>query len=223
MDTKDIKNTGESLIINEIFHSVQGESSFAGRRCVFIRLSYCNIRCSYCDTQYAFDEGEELNISQILSVVQEYGCRLVEVTGGEPLFQSNVHSLMRRLCDEGYEVLLETGGSLSIEKVDPRVKKIIDFKCPSSKMVKKNLWENVRYLARDDEVKFVIGTREDYDWAKEKIAEHRLLEKSSVLMSVVFGELEPIRLAEWILSDKLDARFQLQIHKFIWHPSTRGV
>lgn len=223
MTQKLIQTTLDTLVINEIFHSIQGESSHMGRPCVFVRLTYCNLRCSYCDTEYAFYEGEEMSIAEIMKIVRGYNCKLVEVTGGEPLWQENVHALMKRLCNEGFEVLLETGGSLSIASVDPRVKRIVDFKCPSSKMMKKNLWENVRYLKPTDEVKFVIGNREDYEWAKQMIETHKLHERCPLLMSVVFGELEPIQLAEWILADKLDVRFQLQMHKYIWSPETRGV
>ena len=218
-----IQTNPHTLVINEIFHSIQGESSHMGRPCVFIRLTYCNIRCSYCDTEYAFYEGKEMSIDEIIEVVKGYQCKLVEVTGGEPLFQANVHELLTRLCDEGYEVLLETGGSLDISKVDYRVKRILDFKCPSSKMMKKNLWENVNYLKAGDEVKFVIGNREDYEWSKQMIREHRIDERCPILMSVMFGELEPVTLAEWILEDKLSVRFQLQMHKYIWSPDTRGV
>lgn len=218
-----LKNTPDKLVINEIFHSIQGESSYMGRPCVFVRLTYCNIRCSYCDTAYAFHEGKEMTIDEIAHTVSGYGCKLVEITGGEPLYQENVHPLMKRLCDEYYEVLLETGGSLDISVVDPRVKRIVDFKCPSSKMMKHNLWENIRHLKSGDEVKFVIGTREDYDWAKNMIGEHEIAKRCPVLMSVVFGELEPVTLSEWILADKLNVRFQLQMHKYIWSPETRGV
>ena len=223
MSDRPMKNTPGTLVIHEIFHSLQGESSRAGLPCVFVRLTYCNIRCSYCDTEYAFHEGKEMTIDQILAVVRGYGCNLVEVTGGEPLFQENVHPLLTRLCDEGFEVLVETGGSLDISPVDSRVRQIVDFKGPSSGMMKKNLWENVRHLKETDEVKFVIGDREDYDWARARIAEHRIGERSPILMSVVFGKLEPAELAGWILADKLTVRFQLQMHKFVWHPETRGV
>jgi len=211
------------LVVNEIFHSIQGESSHAGRPCAFIRLAYCNMRCFYCDTEYAFFDGKEMLIADIVGAVRGFGCKLVEVTGGEPLFQANVHELMIRLCDEGYEVLLETGGSLDISKVDGRVKRIVDFKCPSSGMVKKNLWENAGYLSTSDEVKFVIGDREDYDWAKRVIGEYQIDRHCPILMSVVFGKLEPVHLAGWILEDKLNVRFQLQMHKYIWSPETRGV
>jgi 7-carboxy-7-deazaguanine synthase len=164
-----------------------------------------------------------MSIDEIMAAVRGYNCKLVELTGGEPLFQANVHELMGRLCDEGFEVLLETGGSLDISRVDPRVKRIVDFKCPSSKMMKMNRWENVDYLKEGDEVKFVVGNREDYEWTKQKISEHQLDRRCSILMSVVFGELEPVQLAEWILEDKLNVRFQLQAHKYIWSPETRGV
>jgi len=218
-----VKNNPHTLVINEIFHSIQGESSHSGRPCVFIRLTYCNIRCSYCDTAYAFERGSEKTIDAIMETVRAYHCRLVEVTGGEPLYQANVHELLTRLCDEDFEVLLETGGTLDISRVDPRVKRIVDFKCPSSAMMKKNLWENTQHLKLTDEVKFVIGNREDFDWAKEMIARYRIGRRCPLIMSTVFGQLEPIQLAEWILEDGLDVRFQLQTHKYIWHPDVRGV
>ena len=212
-----------ALVVNEIFFSIQGESSFAGRPCVFVRLTYCNIRCSYCDTEYAFTEGEEMSIAGIVKRVGEYRCGLVEITGGEPLVQENVHELIAGLCGLGYEVLLETGGTLDISGIDARVRRIVDFKCPSSGMEKKNRWENAAYLKEGDEVKFVIGTREDYDWAKGKMAEHSLELRCPVLMSVVFGRLEPVRLAEWIHSDRLNVRLQLQMQKYLWDPKARGV
>lgn len=211
------------LIVNEIFYSIQGESSLAGLPCVFVRLTGCNLRCTYCDTAYAFHEGKSLSLDEILSVVGRHGCRLVEVTGGEPLVQEGVYELMTRLCEEGYETLLETGGSLDIGRVDPRVKRIVDFKCPGSGMEKKNLWENVRYLKDSDEVKFVIGNREDFDWSVAKIREYDIDQKAPILMSVVFGELPPLELAGWILESGVGARMQLQMHKYIWDPATRGV
>jgi 7-carboxy-7-deazaguanine synthase len=164
-----------------------------------------------------------MTIDEIMAEVSNYGCKLVEVTGGEPMFQSNVHELLDRLVADGFEVLLETGGSLSLERVNRAVKKIVDFKCPTSGMEKKNLWSIVNDLLPHDEVKFVIGSREDFDWCKQKIAEHHLDERCALLMSVVFGALEPVTLAEWVLADSLDVRFQLQMHKFIWTPETRGV
>jgi len=204
------------LKVNEIYHSIQGESSKSGLPCVFVRLTYCNLRCTYCDTEYAFYEGEDKSIEKIINEVKKYNCKLVEVTE-ESL------DLMRRLCDEGFDVMLETGGSLPIKDIDERVLIIMDLKCPSSKMEKKNLYENIDYLKPNDELKFVIGNREDYDWSKEIISKYDLINKSEILFSVVFGELEPVSLVYWIIEDKLDVRFQLQMHKYIWHPETKGV
>lgn len=195
----------------------------AGLPCIFIRLTYCNLRCSYCDTEYAFYEGTDYAIEEILTEIKKYNCNLVEVTGGEPLVQKEVLPLMKILCDSGYDVLIETGGSLSIKEVDQHVKVIMDFKCPSSKMAEKNLFENINYLKKNDEVKFVIGNREDYDWSKNIIDKYQLTEKCAVLFSNVFSELEPIQLAEWILKDNLKVRFQIQMHKYIWSPIKRGV
>jgi len=212
------------LKINEVFYSIQGESTKAGLPCVFVRLTYCNIRCVYCDTEYAFYEGVDRSIEEIIDTVNSYGCKLVEITGGEPLVQENVHILMSKLSDMGYEVMLETGGSLPIENVDKRVKVIMDLKTPYSKMEKKNRYENIQYLKPNDEVKFVIGSREDYDWAKEILNKYDLLNKvEQVLFSPVFDKVENVELANWILEDKLNVRFQLQMHKYIWHPETRGV
>ncbi len=223
MQAKTIQNTNDTLTINEIFYSIQGESTHAGLPCVFIRLTYCNLRCNYCDTAYAFNEGTQMKISDIIDKVKSYGCKLVEVTGGEPLLQENVHPLMEILCDEGYEVLLETSGSIDISSVDVRVKRIVDFKCPGSGMEKKNIWENVHYLKKDDEVKFVVGDKTDYEWTKRKIDEFGLLDKCIVLMSPVYGAIDPKILAGWILEDNLNVRFQLQLQKYIWSPETRGV
>lgn len=209
--------------VNEIFFSIQGESSRAGLPCVFVRLTYCNLRCSYCDTEYAFYEGTDFSIGEIVNRVKSYDCKLVEITGGEPLMQSECLDLMKQLCDEGFEVLIETSGSLSIKDIDSRVKIIMDLKCPSSGMEKKNLYDNIDLLKLADELKFVIGSREDYEWSKEIISKHELNKKCGILFSVVFGLLEPITLVNWILEDKLDVRFQLQMHKFIWHPETKGV
>ncbi len=211
------------LKVNEIYYSIQGESTFAGKPCVFIRLTYCNLRCSYCDTEYAFYEGEDKSIEEVIEEVKKYDSKLVEVTGGEPLVQKEAIHLMRKLCDDGYEVLLETGGSLPIDSVDKRVRVILDLKCPSSKMKGKNLYENLDHLKPIDEVKFVIGTREDYEWAKEIINKYKINEKCEILFSVVFNKLEPLTLTNWILEDKLNVRFQLQMHKFIWKPEERGV
>jgi len=211
------------LKINEIFYSIQGESSLAGLPCIFIRLTYCNLRCSYCDTEYAFYEGTDYKFEEILAKIKKYDCNLIEVTGGEPLVQKEVLPLMKILCDSGYDVIIETGGSLSIKEIDKRVKIIMDLKCPSSKMAEKNLYENIDVLKPNDEVKFVIGNRQDYDWSKNVISQYWLTEKCSVLFSNVFEELKPIQLAEWILEDNLKVRFQIQMHKYIWDPKKRGV
>lgn len=212
------------LKVNEIFHSIQGEGASAGLPCVFVRLTYCNLRCTYCDTEYAFYDGKDLSISEVINEVKKYDCRLVEITGGEPLVQMReCLDLMKYLCDEDFEVLIETGGSLSIKNIDPRVKIIMDLKCPSSGMEKKNLYDNLDFLKSNDELKFVIGNREDYDWTLDVIKKYELANKFGILFSVVFGELEPVQLVNWILENKLTVRFQLQMHKFIWHPETKGV
>lgn len=224
IEVRDPRIRGDVLKINEIFHSIQGESTKAGLPCVFVRLTYCNIRCVYCDTEYAFYEGVDKSIDEIIDKVKSYGCNLVEITGGEPLVQENVHVLMSMLCDLGYEVMLETGGSLPIENVDKRVKVIMDLKTPHSRMEKKNRYENIQHLKPNDEVKFVIGSREDYEWSKEILSKYGLVKKvEQVLFSPVFDKVENIELANWILEDKLSVRFQLQMHKYIWHPETRGV
>jgi len=209
--------------VNEIYYSVQGESTKAGLPCVFIRLTYCNLRCTYCDTEYAFFEGRDFSLEEILAEVKKYNCKLVELTGGEPLVQSESLELMKLLCDSGYEALLETSGSLPIETVDPRVKIIMDLKCPSSNMEKKNLYQNISFLKKSDEVKFVLGSREDYEWTKAIMHQNDLQKRCEILFSVVFGKLEPAMVVEWILEDNLQVRFQLQMHKFIWHPEQKGV
>lgn len=214
---------GLSLKINEIFVSIQGESSYAGRPCVFIRLTHCNLRCSYCDTEYAFFEGREMTIGQIIQKVADYRCNLVEVTGGEPLIQKNVHVLMKILCDSGYEVLLETAGHMDVSPVDPRVIKIMDVKCPSSGESEKIHWENLGSLNSRDELKFVIGDRTDFDWAVKIISERQLDKKNQILFSPVYGHIDNRQLAEWILQEKLPVRMQLQMHKYIWDPGKRGV
>ncbi|MEW5843664.1 MAG: radical SAM protein [Bacteroidota bacterium] len=211
------------LKINEIYRSIQGESSKAGLPCVFVRLTYCNLRCSYCDTEYAFYDGKDMSVEEIISEVKKYDCKLIEITGGEPLFQDESIELMKRLCDEGFDVMLETGGSLPIKDIDKRVMIILDLKCPSSKMMKKNLYENLDFIKPTDEIKFVIGTREDYDWTKDILKKYELEKKCSILLSVVFGALEPAKLVEWMLEDNLKVRFQLQMHKFIWEPTAKGV
>lgn len=209
--------------INEIFYSIQGESSKVGLPCIFIRLTFCNLRCTYCDTEYSFYEGKDYSVDEILTEIKKYKCNLVEITGGEPLVQNESLELMKILSDQNYEVLLETGGSLSIENVDKRVKIILDFKTPSSKMEKKNFYENIKFLKPNDEVKFVIGDREDFEWSKNLITEHKLDEKCEILFSPVFGKIEYKQLSEWILQDNLNVRFQIQLHKHIWEPNQRGV
>lgn len=212
-----------ALKINEIFYSIQGESSHSGKPCVFVRLSHCNLRCSWCDSTYTFHEGQSMRLDKILGQVAAYPCQLVEVTGGEPLAQVESLELMQRLCESGYQVLLETSGSLDISAVDPRVHRIVDFKCPGSGMADRNLWRIVADLRPTDEVKFVIADHEDYRWARAAIHEHRIDERCPVLMSPVFGDLENIALADWILADGLSVRFQVQLHKYVWDPTTRGV
>ena len=211
------------LKVNEIFHSIQGESTHAGRPCVFVRLTYCNLRCSFCDTEYAFFEGRERPLEEILAEVARYGCRLVEVTGGEPLIQKETTVLLERLLDEGYEVLLETSGAWPIETVPEGVRIIMDLKAPGSGMVEKNRWENLRHLHGNDEIKFVICDRPDYEWARGVVAEHDLTARHTVLFSPSFGQLAPDELAAWILADRLPVRLQLQMHKLIWSPAARGV
>lgn len=211
------------LKVNEIFHSIQGESTHAGRPCVFVRLTYCNLRCTWCDTAYAFFEGVERSLDDIVAEVTAYGCPLVEVTGGEPLIQRETTDLLQRLLGAGLEVLLETSGSWPIETVPEGVRIIMDVKAPGSGMAGRNRWENLRHLDADDEVKFVLADRADYEWARGIVGEHDLTARHAVLFSPVFGALDPQQLAEWILADGLPVRMQLQLHKLIWSPATRGV
>ncbi|MFZ1976836.1 MAG: radical SAM protein [Bacteroidota bacterium] len=213
----------ESLIINEIFFSIQGESTQAGRPCVFVRLTACDLRCVWCDTAYAFTEGTEMSFDLIAGKVKDYGCNLVEITGGEPLMQENVCAFMQRLCGDGYEVMIETGGHRDIGRVDHRVKRIMDIKCPGSRMEKRNRWENIDLLTPSDEVKFVIADESDYAWAKDVVSRYNLPARCTVLFSPVFGKMENRKLAEWILQDRLPVLFQLQMHKYIWDPTARGV
>ena len=212
-----------SLKINEIYYSVQGESTHSGCPCIFIRLTYCNLRCSYCDTEYAFYDGKDMEITYIMSEIKRWDCNLVEVTGGEPLFQDECIDLLNELVNSNYEVMLETGGSLSISDVPKKVVKIVDFKCPSSGMVKKNLWSIVDDLQAHDEVKFVIGNREDFDWAKDRITEYSLDKICTLLFSPTFGAIDPQQIIEWILAENLPVRMQLQMHKMIWSPEEKGV
>jgi 7-carboxy-7-deazaguanine synthase len=212
-----------TLVINEIFFSIQGESTRAGQPCVFVRLTGCDLRCSWCDTAYAFEEGTAMSFGNILTKVKSYNCKLVEITGGEPLAQEHVLSLMQRLCDDGFEVMIETGGHRDIGKIDPRVKRIMDIKCPGSKMDKRNRWDNIPLLTANDEVKFVLADYADYEWAKTILQQYQLPSRCTVLFSPVFGSLNNRELAEWMLRDNVKATYQLQLHKYIWDPTTRGV
>jgi 7-carboxy-7-deazaguanine synthase len=212
------------MIVNEIFFSIQGESSFMGLPCAFIRLAACNLRCSYCDTEYAFSEGEEKSVSEILGAIRPYATRLVLVTGGEPMLQESVHDLFRVLLEAGYTVCLETGGQVSLRDVDPRVRKIMDIKCPGSGMDSGNHFQNIEYLTRDDEVKFVVGDRADFDWACAIIHANRLPDRvGTVLLSPVYGKLPYAQLAQWVLECGLRVRMQLQLHRIIWPDIKRGV
>ncbi len=212
------------LTINEIFYSIQGESTRAGQPCVFVRLTACDLRCSWCDTPYAFDEGRKMSIDEVVAAVEQHGCPLVEITGGEPLLQEDVYALMSKLGAGGKTVMLETGGHRSIARVPRDVLKIVDIKCPGSGEADKNDWTNLDTLAPHDEVKFVIKDRRDYEFARDVIERHDLAGRTgAVLMSPVHGVLEPRILSEWMLADRLPARLQVQLHKYIWTPTTRGV
>ena len=212
------------LTVNEIFHSVQGESTYAGRPCVFVRLTGCDLRCSWCDTPYAFHEGTRRELDDVLRQVESYDCPLVEVTGGEPLLQQGVYPLMQRLLDAGQTVLLETGGHRSTAQVPPGVVTILDVKCPGSGEGARMDWQNLDRLRPHDEVKFVVADREDYEFAREVTARHDLARRTAAVhLSPVHGVLEPRTLAEWALADRLPARVQLQLHKYIWDAQTRGV
>jgi len=212
------------LTVNEIFHSIQGESTHAGRPCVFVRLTACDLRCSWCDTAYAFHEGRKMTVDDVVSQVGSYGCDVVEITGGEPLLQADVYPLMQRLLDEGRTVLLETGGHRSVEQVPAGVVRVIDVKCPGSGEADKNHWPNLAQLRPSDEVKFVIKDRADYDYARDVVERHALIGRcAALLFSPVHGVLDPRQLAEWILADRLPVRLQLQVHKYVWGADVRGV
>jgi 7-carboxy-7-deazaguanine synthase len=208
--------------ITEIFFSIQGESSHAGRPCVFVRLTGCNLRCTWCDSEYTFTGGERMSIDDIAARVRSYGCNLVEITGGEPLAQKEAFALIERLCNDGFEVLIETSGSIDIAPVDRRAKLILDIKCPGSGEVEKNRWANLDDLRPHDELKFVISDRTDYEWARALIAEKRL-SRWTVLLSPVWGRMDMKALAEWMLADRVPARFQTQLHKHIWGADVHGV
>jgi len=212
------------LTINEIFYSIQGESTRAGRPCVFVRLSACDLRCSWCDTPYAFHEGTKRSVDEVVAEVERHGCPLVEITGGEPLLQEDVYPLMDRLLACGLTVMLETGGHRPVTRVPPAVVKIVDVKCPGSGEASKNDWGNLDRLSPHDELKFVVQDRADYEFARELIGRHALSSRcAAILISPVHGVLDPKTLSDWMLADHLPARLQLQMHKYIWSPSTRGV
>jgi 7-carboxy-7-deazaguanine synthase len=213
-----------SLTINEIYKSIQGESTWAGLPCVFVRLTFCDLRCTYCDTAHAFYAGTKMSLPQIVEQVVAFRCPLVEITGGEPLLQRNVLPLMAELCDRGETVLIETSGAHDISGIDSRVHRIMDLKTPDSGESQRNRYENILHLTERDEVKFVIGSRDDYVWSKEMIGKFDLVSRcGTVLLSPVFGRIDPREIVEWVLEDNLRVRFQLQLHKFIWSPEAKGV
>jgi len=209
--------------ICEIFYSIQGESTFSGLPCIFIRTSGCNLRCSYCDTKFAYKEGYEMGVYEILEKIKQYNCRLLEITGGEPLLQEKIYELINQVINKGYTIILETNGSLLIDRLPKQVIKILDIKCPGSCQSDLMNFKNLNYLNKEDQIKFVIMDRVDYDYAKEVILNNKLVDRVNILFSPVHEILEPKRLAEWILRDNLNVRLQIQLHKIIWDPLMRGV
>ena len=218
-----MNHSSSHLQVTEIFHSIQGESTFAGQPCVFVRLTGCSLRCTWCDTTYAFSGGKQMTVDAIIQEVQRYQSPLVEITGGEPLDQPETFSLISQLCDQSLTVLIETGGAIDIAPVDRRAHVILDVKCPGSGMTDRMYWANLESLTEKDEAKFVIKDRLDYDWAVDVVRQYQLSDRCAVLFSPVFGELSLQSLAEWILHDRLPIRFQVQLHKYIWDPQMRGV
>jgi 7-carboxy-7-deazaguanine synthase len=211
------------LLIHEIYRSLQGESTFAGLPCVFVRLAVCDARCTWCDTPHAFTQGSLWELEAVVRRVQEDADSLVEITGGEPLLQDEVFPLMTRLADLGRTVLLETSGAHDVRRVDDRVHIILDLKCPDSGECAGNYWPNLEILKPTDEIKLVIASRVDFDWAADTIRTHQLDRRFTVLLSPAFGQVEPLQLAQWLLASRLQVRMQLQMHKFIWDPQARGV
>jgi 7-carboxy-7-deazaguanine synthase len=212
------------LTVNEIFYSIQGESTRAGQPCVFVRLTACDLRCTWCDTPYAFYEGTKRSIDEVVADAEQYECSLIEITGGEPLLQDDVYPLMERFLDRGCTVMLETGGHRSIARVPKPVIKIVDVKCPGSGEAEKNCWENLAVLSPHDEVKFVVQDRRDYEYALDVVKAYDLSSRAAaVLFAPVTGVLAPVTLSEWMLADHVPARLQVQLHKIIWDPGTRGV
>jgi 7-carboxy-7-deazaguanine synthase len=219
-----VKGIQVSLLVNEIFYSIQGESTYSGRPCIFVRLTGCNLRCSYCDTRYAYEQGVNMELTEIINRIAAHRCRLVEITGGEPLLQSQTPILIYKLLENGYEVMLETNGSLDISRVDGRCIKIVDIKCPTSGESDKNDLENLKRLGSKDQVKFVIENRMDYEYAKQTMdSTCPDFPEEQILFSPVSGGIAPSRLAEWILEDNLNVRLHLQLHKIIWPDRKRGV
>ena len=219
------KSAEKTLItVNEIYASIQGESTWAGLPCTFVRLTFCDLRCSYCDTEYAFYEGTKRSVADVVSEVGNHRIPLVEITGGEPLLQKGVLPLMKALCDNNHTVLVETSGAHDISPIDPRVHRIMDLKTPGSGECDRNLFGNIEHLTSRDEIKFVIAGRADHDWAADRIREYELDKRcGTVLFSPVFGKVDPRHMVEWILADQLPVRFQLQMHKFVWEPTKRSV
>lgn len=211
------------LLVHEIYRSIQGESTFAGLPCVFVRLTACMARCVWCDTPHAFKEGQLLSLDEVLGRVNAFACPLVELTGGEPLLQPEAFTLMTALADAGKTVLLETSGLLSLEGVDARAHVIMDLKCPDSGECEQNHWQNLQLLKPSDQIKFVIASRRDFDWTELIIREHALDRRFTILLSAVFGSVKPLELVEWLLASKLQVRMQLQLHKYIWDPTARSV
>lgn len=207
--------------ITEIYQSIQGESSYAGMPCVFVRTTGCDLRCSWCDSEFTFSGGTSMTLEQIMAEVEKYACGLVELTGGEPMLQPEIYELAERLADSKHTVLIETGGHRDLSRLDSRVIRIMDLKCPASGECEKNLWSNLEHLRPADEVKFVIADRTDYDWTLATIREHGLEDRVRLLISTAFGKIEPAKVVAWMLEDKLRARFQLQLHKYIWEPEER--
>jgi len=209
--------------VYEIFKSIQGETSYAGTPFIFIRTTGCNLRCRWCDTTYAYDEGEDYSIDEIVRILGKYDCRNVVITGGEPLLQEDTPLLAEYLVKNGYNVFVETNGSINVSGLHPDVIKILDIKCPGSGMAENIEWDNLKVLSSRDEVKFIVADYNDYVWAKSVIESYHLTDVCSVLIAPVFSSLEPKQLAEWIINDSLNVRLQLQLHKYIWGPDARGV
>jgi 7-carboxy-7-deazaguanine synthase len=219
-----LRPEADSVKVKEIYLSVQGESSHAGLLCTFVRLTGCHLRCTYCDSEFAFHGGERMTLDAVVARVLAERAPMVELTGGEPLLQPGVYPLMQKLLDQGLTVLLETSGAIDVRLVPPQVHKIVDLKAPTSGESDRNDLRNFQSMNERDELKLVLGSREDYDWAKAMIRDHRLLEKPfEILFSTVFGKLHPKDLAEWVIADKLPVRVQLQMHKYLWDPNARGV